>query len=177
MKFSDYDKKGTFSLERYIAAHTIMISFEGIPAIYFNSLFGTSNDEAKFIITGNNRDVNRYKWNLDNIDKKLKNKKSKQSIIFNKLINLLRIRRNQKAFHPNAIRYNLKFGSKIFSFKRVSKDKKQTIICISNLSSSSQNIRINRIYHKWKNLIGSKIIIKKNLMFLKPYESIWLSNK
>ena len=49
-----------------------MISFEGIPAIYFNSLFGTSNDEAKFIITGNNRDVNRYKWNLDNIDKKLK---------------------------------------------------------------------------------------------------------
>ena len=177
LKFSDYDKKGNFSLERYIAAHTIMISFEGIPAIYFNSLFGTSNDEAKFIITGNNRDVNRYKWNLDNIDKKLKNKKSKQSIIFNKLINLLRIRRNQKAFHPNAIRYNLKFGSKIFSFKRVSKDKKQTIICISNLSSSSQNIRINRIYHKWKNLIGSKIIIKKNLMFLKPYESIWLSNK
>ena len=38
-----------------------MISFEGIPAVYFNSLFGKSNDEAKYIITGNNRDVNRYK--------------------------------------------------------------------------------------------------------------------
>ena len=57
-------KKGEFYLERYISAHAIMISFEGIPGIYFNSIFGTSNDEAKYIITGNNRDVNRYKWNL-----------------------------------------------------------------------------------------------------------------
>ena len=87
LKKSDYDQKGVFFLERYISAHAIMMSFEGIPAIYFNSLFGTSNDEAKFVITGNNRDVNRYKWNLDNISKKLINKKSKQSIIFNKLIN------------------------------------------------------------------------------------------
>ena len=48
-----------------------MISFEGIPALYFNSLFGKSNDEAKYIITGNNRDVNRYKWNYKNISKNL----------------------------------------------------------------------------------------------------------
>ena len=48
------------------------------PAIYFNSLFGTSNDEAKFVITGNNRDINRYKWNMENIIRKLKNKESKK---------------------------------------------------------------------------------------------------
>ena len=63
-----------------------MISFEGIPAIYFNSMFGTSNDEAKFIITGNNRDVNRYKWNLKNISNKLKVNKTKQSIFYNKYL-------------------------------------------------------------------------------------------
>ena len=45
-------------------------------------MFGTSNDEAKFIITGNNRDVNRYRWNLKNITNKLKNiyKKSDKSL-------------------------------------------------------------------------------------------------
>ena len=48
-----------------------MIALEGVPAIYFNSMFGTSNDEAKFVITGNNRDVNRYKWNLKNITNKI----------------------------------------------------------------------------------------------------------
>ena len=55
-----------------------MISFDGVPALYFNSLFGTSNDEAKYVITGNNRDINRYKCNKENLLSKLKDNKSKQ---------------------------------------------------------------------------------------------------
>ena len=100
-----------------------MISFEGIPAVYFNSLFGKSNDEAKYVITGNNRDVNRYKWNYKNISKKLDNKNSKQSIFYQKISNLLSVKRKQKAFHPNASRQNINLGTKIFSFKRISLNK------------------------------------------------------
>ncbi len=177
LKKSDYDSKGKFFLERYVSAHSIMISFEGIPAVYFNSLFGKSNDEAKYIITGNNRDVNRYKWNYKNISKKLDNKNSKQSIFFQKISNLLNVRRKQKAFHPNASRHNINLGSKIFSFKRISINKEQTIICITNLSSKTQGAHINKIYHNWNNLIGSKIEIKNKLLILKPFETIWLSNK
>ena len=33
---------------------------------------------------------------------------------------------------------NLDFGPKIYGFKRISEDKKQTIICITNLSSKNQ---------------------------------------
>ena len=177
LKKSDYDQKGEFYLERYISAHAIMISFEGIPAIYFNSMFGTSNDEAKFIITGNNRDVNRYKWNLKNINNKLKVKNTKQSIFYNKLCSLLSIRRKQKAFHPNASRLNLDFGKKIYGFKRISKDKKQTIICITNLSSKIQKTRIDKKCLEMKNLMSSKIIIEnKKFLILKPFETIWLTN-
>ena len=39
LKKSDYDPKGKYFLERYVSAHAVMNSFEGIPAIYFNSLF------------------------------------------------------------------------------------------------------------------------------------------
>ena len=177
LKKSDYDQKGIFYLERYISAHAIIISFEGIPAIYFNSMFGTSNDEAKYIITGNNRDLNRYKWNYENISKKLDNKNSKQSIFYKKISNLLRVRRKQKAFHPNASRHNLNLGSNFFSFKRVSIDKDQTIICITNLSSKIQKTPLNKIYHGWNNLIGPKIETKNKLLILKPFETIWLSNK
>ena len=176
LKKSDYDKKGKFLLERYISAHAIMIAFEGVPAIYFNSLFGTSNDEAKFVITGNNRDVNRYKWNIQNILNKLKNKESKQSNFYQNITHLLNIRRKQKAFHPNAARYNLNFGSKIFAFKRVSLDKKQSIICITNLSSKIQNITLNKTYLRWKNLIKPQSKLNKQLV-LGPFETIWLSNK
>ena len=177
LKKSDYDKKGEFYLERYVSAHAIMVSFEGIPAIYFNSIFGTSNDEAKFIITGNNRDVNRYKWNLKNITNKLKDNKTKQSIFYNKICNLLNIRRKQKAFHPNASRLNLDFGPKIYGFKRISKDKKQTIICITNLSSNIQKTKINLKNQKVKNLMNSEINFEnKKFLILKPFETVWLSN-
>lgn len=177
LKKSDYDLKGKFYLERYVSAHSIMISFEGIPALYFNSLFGKSNDEAKYIITGNNRDVNRYKWNYKNISKKLNNKNSRQSVFFKKISNLLNVRRKQKAFHPNASRHHINLGSKIFSFKRISMDKAQTIICITNLSSKIQRARLNKTYHNWNNLIRSKIEIKNKLLILKPFETIWLSNR
>ena len=177
LKKSDFDQSGKFYLERYISAHAIMISLEGIPAIYFNSVFGASNDEAKFIITGNNRDVNRYRWNIKNITKKLKNNKTKQSIFYKSITNLLKIRRKQRAFHPNALRQNINFGSKIFAFKRISIDKKQTIICISNLSSKIQNIHLNKIYYDWINLFGSKIELKNGLLILKPFETVWLTNR
>jgi len=38
-------------------------------------------------------------------------------------------------------------------------------------------VRLNKIYHNWNNLIGSKIEIKNKLLILKPLETIWLSNK
>ncbi len=176
LKRSDYDQKGIYYLERYVSAHAIMISFEGIPAIYFNSMFGTSNDEAKYIMTGNSRDLNRYKWNFKDISKKLGNKNSKQSIFYKKISNLLKVRRKQKAFHPNASRHNLNLGTNFFSFKRVSIDKNQTIICITNLSSKIQKTYLNKIYHSWNNLIGPKIETKNALLVLKPFETIWLSN-
>ena len=177
LKKSDYDPKGKFFLERYVAAHAIMISFEGIPAIYFNSLFGKSNDEAKYIITGNNRDVNRYKWNYKNITRKLSDNKTKQSIFYSNITNLLSIRRKQKAFHPNGKRHNINLGSKLFSFKRVSVDKTQSIICITNLSSKNQTAKLKKELLNYRDLLNLKTKFKdKNLLTLKPFQTVWLSN-
>ncbi len=177
LKKTNYDN-GKFSFERYISAHSIMIAFEGVPAIYFNSIFGTSNDEAKFVITGNNRDVNRYKWNLKNISNKLNNKDSKEYYFYKKISNLLSIKKKQKAFHPNASRENINLGPKIFCFKRESINKKQTIICITNLSSKIQYLKLSKKFLKYKDLLGSKIFftIDKRIK-LDPCQTMWLSNR
>ena len=177
LKKTNYDN-GKFSFERYISAHSIMIAFEGVPAVYFNSIFGTSNDEAKFVITGNNRDVNRYKWNLKNISNKLNNKDSKEYYFYKKISNLLSIKKKQKAFHPNASRENINLGPKIFCFKRESINKKQTIICITNLSSKIQYFKLSKKFLKYKDLLGSKIFftIDKRIK-LDPCQTIWLSNR
>ena len=176
LRKSDFDPKGLFFLERYVSAHAIMISFEGIPAVYFNSLFGKSNDEAKYIITGNNRDVNRYKWNFNNITTKLRDKKSKQSIFYRNIGALLEIKRKQKAFHPNASRININLGPKIFCFKRISKDKKQSIICMTNLSSKIQTPNFKKI-GSYRDLLNSNLKFREGTsLILKPFQTVWLTN-
>ena len=176
LRKSDFDPKGLFFLERYISAHAIMVSFEGVPAVYFNSLFGKSNDEAKYIITGNNRDVNRYKWNFNNINTKLRDKKSKQSIFYRNIGALLEIKRKQKAFHPNASRININLGPKIFCFKRISKDKKQSIICMTNLSSKIQTPNFKKIGN-YRDLLNSNLKFREGTsLILKPFQTVWLTN-
>ena len=115
--------------------------------------------------------------NLKYISNKLGNHKTKQSIFYNSICSLLNIRRKQKAFHPNASRTTLNMGSKIFCFKRTSIDKKQMIICITNLSSKDQYLLIDRKFRNWKNLIDRKIhILPNKKLKLEPFQTIWLSN-
>ena len=173
-KKTDFDKIGRYFLQRYISAHAIMIAFEGIPAIYFNSLFGTSNDKNKYIISGNKRDLNRYKWNKNRLENLLKNKKSKQSLFYQKITKLILIKKQNKAFHPNAKRENFRMGKKIFCFKRTSLDKKQIIYNITNLSSKYKKFILNNKFKGYKNLLDNSKV--NNKLELQPHQTLWLSN-
>ena len=89
-------------------------------------------------------------------------------------MNLIYIKKKNKAFHPNAKRENLNLGKKIFCFKRTSLDKKQIIYNITNLSSKHQKLNLNSKFKKFKNLLDKS---KINYGFkLKPHETLWLSN-
>ena len=107
------------------------------------------------------------------MDNLLKNKRSKQSIFYKQILNLISIKKQNKAFHPNAKRENLNMGKKIFCFKRTSLDKKQIIYNITNLSSKHQKINLNGKFKKYKNLLN-RSKVNYSLM-LKPHETLWLS--
>ena len=175
-RYSDFDKSGLFGFERYMAAHTIMVSFDGIPAIYFNSMFGNSNDNSKYIISGNKRDLNRYRWNKNKIEDYLKDQNSKQNKYYKNMSNILTIRRKQKAFHPDANRKTLKLGSNFFGIKRVSTDNKQSIYCITNMTSKLQLLKVNKNILSKKNLLKSRLIKKSNKIQFDPFQTVWLTN-
>ena len=104
----------------------------------------------------------------------LKDKSSKQRIFYKNIMKLLYIKRQNKAFHPNAKRVNLSLGKKIFGFKRISLDKKQTILVITNLSSKYQKINIDNNFKYFKNLLAQSKISRN--FTLQPFETLWLSN-
>jgi len=182
LKRTDFDKDGIFAVERYIAAHSILLALEGVPAIYFNSLFGTSNDQNAFIKTGIKRNINRFKWDLSDLNKKLKNKNSLENVIYSKIINIISLRQKQIAFHPNATQYTLTLGNKLFGVWRQSIDRSQNIFAITNISSVVRELKLSKINlfenQLWFDLLKpDESLNNLKILKLKPFQTVWISNK
>ena len=86
------DKIDNFKIERFICAHAIMLSFEGIPAIYIHSLLGTKNDYEKLNDPSKYRAINRYQWQKKELYKQLNDPGSENHNILNRFNHLLSIR-------------------------------------------------------------------------------------
>tara|TARA_B000000609_G_scaffold135620_1_gene111362 strand:+ start:2464 stop:4209 length:1746 start_codon:yes stop_codon:yes gene_type:complete len=182
LKYSDTDLEGKYSIDRFIAAHCIMFAMEGIPAVYFNSMFGTEDDHERYKDTKHKRDLNRYKWNKETLEKLLKVKKSKEYKIYNSLTKILEIRKKQPAFHPNAIQFTLSLGDDVFGLWRQSIDRSQSIFSITNVTSNYIKFDLNNINliqdEHWQDILNPKNEIRINRKIeLKPFQSIWLTNK
>ena len=132
-----YSGKDNLVLKRFILAHQILFSMEGIPAIYIQNLVGSKNDLKKLEITKSFRSVNRRNWDFDELSKLLK-KKSINSKVYLSLISLVKLRKKQPAFHPNATQFTLQLEKNIFGIWRQSIDRSQSIFCISNLSKKKK---------------------------------------
>ncbi|MFL2675701.1 MAG: alpha-amylase family glycosyl hydrolase [Alphaproteobacteria bacterium] len=176
-----YSGKDNLVLKRFILAHQILFSMEGIPAVYIQNLVGSKNDLKKLEITKSFRSVNRRNWDFDELSKLLK-KKSINSKIYLSLIYLVKLRKKQPAFHPNATQFTLQLEKNIFGIWRQSIDRSQSIFCISNLSKQKKKISlldINLIStEKWYDILSKKRIaeIEGNITLL-PYQSMWITNK
>ena len=177
-----YNGKDKFFLERFILAHTILFSMEGIPAIYIQNYLGSKNDNAKVKKTNSFRSINRRNWNFDSLVKIFKNKSNINSKILHSLNRLMVLRKKQIAFHPNATQFTLQLGDIFFGIWRQSIDRSQSIFCISNLTNVKQKISlldINLIStNNWFDILSNKKIknIGDELLF-KPYQTFWISNK
>ncbi len=107
---------------------------------------------------------------------------TQQHIVFNRLTDLINIRRQQPAFHPNATQFTLQLGPQIFGFWRQSLDRQQSIFSISNISNQSQPLSLADINliatDSWMNLINQELIPSINrTLQLQPYQTLWISNR
>ncbi len=173
--------KDKLYLERYIAAHAILLSFEGIPAIYIHSLFGTRNDYKAYRNSKIKRSINRTTYNYPYLAAKLKHKESDTNIIFYKLLELIEIRKKQSAFHPNATQYTLDLGKQYFGIWRQSNNKKQSIFAVCNITNKSINLDLSKINliktENWYDLLSKKKVeIYKNHLIFKAYQTMWITN-
>ena len=171
-----------YQVDRFICAHAIMLGMEGIPGIYIHSLLGTSNDYEKVANTGQNRSINRKRWDFNELEALLDSPFSQHHKVLTRISQLIRIRKAQPAFHPNATQFTLQLGNQIFGYWRQSLDRKQSIFCISNICDEEQTILLSDINligtDNWIDLITrDEISLSSGFLQMKPYQVLWISNQ
>jgi len=167
---------------RFLCAHAIMLALEGIPAIYVHSLLGTRNDHERVAETGRFRSINRRVWELADIEERLVDPSSEQAQILAAMTTLLKIRRRQPAFHPNAIQFTLQLGLELFGVWRQSIDREQDIFCVSNVTRETRTVELENLNlvstARWRDLIGGEAIAEgQRVLELEPYQTVWLTNR
>lgn len=175
--------KGTdkWGLERFICAHAIMLGLEGIPGIYIHSMLGTHNDYEKLKNTHHNRSINRRRWHYGMLEMELGSAYNQHSKVLARMKALIDIRKQQPAFHPNAIQFTLHLGLQLFGFWRQSLDRRQSIFCISNITDEPQILRMGElnliVTDQWRDLItDSKLSDTTEEITLNPYQTVWIAN-
>ncbi len=170
-----------WGLERYIAAHAIMLSLEGIPAFYIHSLFGTRNDHSRVERSGNNRAINRHQWDWEALGQALGDPASPHARVLSRLKHLIDLRRKQPAFHPNATQFTLQLGKELFGFWRQDMQRRQSLFCIANITDQPRELALRGINltvtDEWRDLIGgTRFESTDQVVTLAPYQVMWIGN-
>lgn len=169
-----------WQIERFLCAHAIMLSLEGIPGIYIHSFFATGNDYERFEHTQHNRSINRHRWDYDALMAALGDSEQHHAEVFSGIKKLLNVRSVQPAFHPNAAQFMLQLSDEIFGIWRQSIDRQQSIFCVYNISDQPQRLSLSELNLlesvTWHDLISQTDI--ENVAgewVLQPYQSAWMS--
>ena len=171
-----------WGLQRFLCAHAIMLALEGVPGIYIHSLVGTRNDYQRVENAGHNRAINRHQWQYSELQDRLADANSSEHLVFSGISELLKIRRQQSAFHPNATQFTLHLGSGLFGFWRQSIDRQQSIFCISNITDKVQTLNLSDINlidnENWVDLISQLPCdgIMQSIA-MQPYQTLWITNQ
>lgn len=169
-------------VERFIASQTIMMSLEGIPAFYIQSLLASDNDEARAAETGQNRSLNRRQWQSGEVEAGLADKDTQMAQVFYELRRRLAIRKAQKAFHPDATQFTLHIKPGMFGFWRQSLDRQQSLFVVTNITTEikSLSLRDMNLFSdaNWVDLLSGAILNPEDETFeLAPYQTVWITNQ
>jgi glucosylglycerate phosphorylase len=121
-------------LDRFICSQAIMLALPGVPGIYVHSLFGSRNDRAGYARSGWKRDLNHERLVLGELEGRLDDPASETARVFARYGALLRARRAQPAFHPNAPGRPLALDPRVLAVLRGPRGG-QSILALHNVSA------------------------------------------
>ncbi|EBF5840744.1 alpha-amylase [Listeria monocytogenes] len=152
--------------KKIIAAHSILLTLQGVPAIYYHSLLGSKNDLVGYEESGINRRINREKLEKNQLVHELETDTYRQTI-FTSLKKLVQIRRNHTAFSPFATQEILDLGPEVFAIKRESEEE-----CIYGIINVTSHNISKTLAFSGTNLLTNQPVASE--LDLTAYEVVWI---
>ncbi len=170
----------SIQVERFVAAHAIMLALAGLPGIYFHSLLGSRGWPAGVALTGQNRTINRQKLLRAELERDLAAPDSLRRRVFRSLRWLLRVRAGHPAFDPYGSQQVVDCGEPLFALLRESRKTDERVLCLHNVSASVQEVCLDPRNllggGRYADLISGSVLRAggRGSLRLSPYQVLWL---
>jgi len=157
--------------------------------IFDRDLYGKRNDEERFKMTQLNREINRSRNDIEQLEKALVSAESIEKKTFDWFKTLFEIRSKEVAFHPLAdenpilieneqvvgiVRTSLNRDERLISLINVSRDVQKIEMCLLKFSNKFKVLLATPQSDFFKNEKHVKIITEVQL---EPYQCIWLKEE
>jgi sucrose phosphorylase len=160
----------SLQIDRFVAAHAIMLALAGVPGIYFHSLIGSRSWLEGVSLLGHNRAINRQKFDRAEVERELRDPQSRRAQVFNRLKHLLQVRASSDAFAPQAMQRVIELNQAIFAVERGRAG--AAVLCLHNVTAQTQHVKLDPAWQHARDLLSSRPTDVE--LILHPYEVVWL---
>ena len=164
---------------RFLASQVLMLSLQGIPALYLHSLLATSNDLDGVERTGRLRSINRRRWQLEELESVLAGE-GDRGRVFSELRALLSVRAKEPAFSPDASQEFLPLSDALISLRRATGP--DAVLVLVNVTTGDRELdaaareRLG-IDGEVRDLISGEVFPAGIAVVLGPCRCLWLKQR
>ena len=160
---------------RFLATQAIMLAMQGVPAVYFHSLVGSPNDIQGMEESGQNRRINRHKYDRTELDEALCGPDSLQRRVFDGYQRLLLERTAHTPFHPSASQTVLDLPTDgLIGFERKSAEGERLVV-LANLSDQPRKIDASATDLR-NDVLALQGLPPGEPISMRPYQVRWLTD-
>lgn len=168
-----------WQIARFLCSQAIMLSLQGIPALYLHTLTGTLNDVEGVERSGRLRSINRRRWPLDELELLLESPSTPTHDVFHALRRLLDLRRQEPCFHPNVPQQVISTPAELLAIERGPLADGRRLLALFNvtdrriaLDQGGEALTQRLQQHAWQPLDTSSSLHPP--ASLPPYAVLWL---
>lgn len=128
-------------VDRFVVAHSILLALAGVPAVYFQSLFGSRNWAEGADHAGRARVINRQRFARTALEAQLAEPGSLRRQVRDRLLSRIGTRTAEPAFHPAARQVVVDGGPSYFAVQRTPFSEDTTVLCVHDVSGRPGRFR------------------------------------